>query len=419
MSQFFEVDITALKQDKKNANKGNKRGQKMIEESLRDLGAGRSILIDRNSNIIAGNKTALNAAAAGIQKVIVVPTDGNTIVAVQRTDLDLDTDSKAKQLAIADNRTAQVDLEWNLDVLKEFAPTIDLAPFFSEQELRKMGVLDPLTAGAGLGDEEAEARFHHEPVSRLGDVWIAGNHRIMCGDSISIDAVETLLDGKKAGLVFTDPPYGVAFQSGMSQGGTATRFEKLANDDKILDIAPVIWTILEDNSAAFIWTAHQVYPQWRAQFNDFYKQTLVWYKHGSGIGDLEGAYACDFEIALFCVKGRPTFRGQRGMAVWDVPKDSANKYVHPTQKPVALSERAIHDFTDAGAIVADLFGGSGSTLLGCEKSGRKGRIMELDPLFVDVIVRRWEQFTGKQAILESDGRLFTQAEAEAGVQKEK
>ena len=115
------------------------------------------------------------------------------------------------------------------------------------------------------------------------------------------------------------------------------------------------------------------------------------------MGDLEGQYALDYEMALFCAKGSPKFRGSRGMAVWRVSKDSATLYVHPTQKPVELSERAISDFSDQNSIVLDLFGGSGSTLIGCERTGRKARLMELDPRYCDVIVKRWEEFSGKKA----------------------
>jgi DNA modification methylase len=235
------------------------------------------------------------------------------------------------------------------------------------------------------------------PTTRLGELWVLGSHRLLCGDSTSMDDVQVLMGGGLADMVFTDPPYGVNFQSGMSKGGTATRFDPLLNDDKILDIAPVIWSVMGEDTAAFIWTSHHVLPRWRAQFAKYYKQTIIWYKHGGGIGDLTGGYALDYEMALFCTKGHPTFRRDRGMAVWDIQKDSANTYLHPTQKPVALAERAILDFTDPRGVILDLFGGSGSTLIACEQTGRSGRLMELDPIYCDVIVRRWEEATGRQA----------------------
>ena len=294
--------------------------------------------------------------------------------------------------------------------LDELGFDVDLTGFTSEE----IDALTPEEIAPGLTDEDAVPELQAEPVSKPGDVWLLGkHHRVMCGDSTSIDAVETLMAGGLADMVFTDPPYGVLFQSGMSKGGTATRFDVLANDDTFLDIAPVVWSFMGDDTAAFVWTSHQVYPQWRAQFADFYKQTIIWHKPGGGIGDLSGSYACDFEMALFCVKGRPKFSGKRGMAVWEVSKDGATSYLHPTQKPVELAERAIDDFAAPCGTILDLFGGSGSTLIACEKTGRHARLMELDPKYVDVTVRRWMQFAGKQATHEATGATFDQVAADS------
>jgi DNA modification methylase len=189
------------------------------------------------------------------------------------------------------------------------------------------------------------------------------------------------------------------------------RFEQIKNDDTILEIAPIIWQFLADDSAAFVWTSHHVYPIWRQQFDAYYKQTVIWSKGGGGMGDLEGQYVLDYEMALFCAKGSPKFQGKRGMAVWDIGKDRATEYVHPTQKPVALAEQALADFTKTSNIVLDLFGGSGSTLIACERQHRKARLMELDPIYCDVIVKRWEDFTGNTAICEPSAAHFEQEES--------
>jgi DNA modification methylase len=284
-------------------------------------------------------------------------------------------------------------------------PLDDLAGRLGHQAAHAGELADLLPEIEELAPEDADAdavpELPADPISKPGDVWLLGKHRVMCGDSTSLTEVERLMAGGKADMVFTDPPYGVEFRSNMSK-----RFDVLQNDDKILDIAPVVWDAMADNTAAFIWTSHHVYPVWRAQFEQFYKQTIVWHKGGGGMGDLEGQYALDYEMALFCAKGSPKFRGSRGMAVWQVAKDAAALYVHPTQKPVALAERAIADFSDKRAIVLDLFGGSGSTLIACEKTGRQARLMELDPSYCDVIVKRWQQFTGKTATLEATGERF-------------
>lgn len=158
------LQIADLIQDDRNANKGTKRGNKAVEDSLSRYGAGRSILIDRNGKVIAGNKTAANAAAAGIQEVIVVPSDGTKIIAVQRTDLDL-SDAKAKELAIADNRAAELGLEWDPDVLAQLAGELDLKPFFTEDELQSITGLsdgtDPERASIFTDEKIVDAAFAH------------------------------------------------------------------------------------------------------------------------------------------------------------------------------------------------------------------------------------------------------------------
>jgi DNA modification methylase len=222
----------------------------------------------------------------------------------------------------------------------------------------------------------------------------------MCGDSTSIDSVNKLMEGNKADMVFTDPPYGVSFKSNMND-----RFDVIKNDDKFLDISSIIFNFIKDDSAAFIWTSHHVYPQWRSHFEKNYKQTIVWSKGGSGMGDLFGQYALNYELCLFCTKGNPKFRRERGMAVWNIAKDAASSYVHPTQKPVVLAEKGINDFSNTNDIVMDIFGGSGSTLIACEKTIRRCYMMELDPHYCAVIIERWQSFSGKKAV-RSDGLLW-------------
>tara|TARA_B100000212_G_scaffold341019_1_gene323057 strand:+ start:60 stop:851 length:792 start_codon:yes stop_codon:yes gene_type:complete len=232
------------------------------------------------------------------------------------------------------------------------------------------------------------------PNTKKGDLYILGKHKLLCGDSTNIEQISKLMKGEKANMVFTDPPYGVKYNSGWQQ-----KFGEIKNDNKILNIASIIYKILAENSAAFIWTSHHVYPIWRKQFNTYYKQTIIWRKAGGGMGDLKGQYALDYEMALFCVKGSPQFQGKRGMAVWDINKDAPAAYIHPTQKPVTLAEKAIKDFTKIDDIILDLFGGSGSTLIAAEYTKRRSYLMELDPKYCDVIVKRWENFTGNKAIL--------------------
>lgn len=226
-----------------------------------------------------------------------------------------------------------------------------------------------------------------------GDIYEVNGHRIMCGDSTSIADVSKLMNGKKADLIFTDPPYGISYSNNMND-----KFEVIKNDDKILDIMPVLLKFSKSNIHWYIWTSHQVYPIWREMFNDYYKHTIIWYKRGGGIGDLKGNYASDYEMCIFCQYGRREFSAGREGAVWDVGKDNATDYVHPTQKPVSLSVKAFKNSTNKGDIVLDLFGGSGSTLIGAELTNRKAFIMELDVKYVEVILNRFYKKFGKEAV---------------------
>lgn len=221
-----------------------------------------------------------------------------------------------------------------------------------------------------------------------------GGHFLLCGDSTSIDDVERLMGGEKADMVFTDPPYGYEYQS----NARGEKFEILKNDDKILDFFPNIQMVC--NGFAFICTTWKVLDKWLPLFKKYHNLTnmIIWDKGGGGIGDLAHTFATDYEVILCSNNGRE-ITGKRIGSVWAIKKDSGNNYVHPTQKPVKLSEFAIRNTTERGDIVLDLFGGSGSTLIACEQLKRKCRMMEYDPMYCDVIVERWEQFTGQEAEL--------------------
>ena len=380
----------------KNSRTHSEDQVEQIAASITEFGFTNPVLVDSKDGIIAGHGRLMAAKRLQLAEVPVIV-------------LDYLTDEQRRAYIIADNKLA-LNAGWDNDVLADELAALQDEGFdlaltgFSDDELADL--MPDVEEVEPQSEDDAVPEVQADAVSKPGDVWVLGKHRLMCGDSVSIDDVDGLMNGKKADMVFTDPPYGVSFQSNMSK-----RFDVLQNDDTILDVAPVVWDAMKDNTAAFIWTSHHVYPQWRVQFAEFYKQTIIWHKGGGGMGDLNGQYALDYEIALFCAKGSPKFRGQRGMAVWEIGKDAASSYVHPTQKPVALAERAIGDFSDKGGIVLDLFGGSGSTLIACEKTGRQARLMELDPKYVDVIVRRWQEFTGKKATLEEDGRTFDECAA--------
>jgi DNA modification methylase len=214
------------------------------------------------------------------------------------------------------------------------------------------------------------------------------------------------MDGNKAEMVFTDPPYGVSYQSNMRT--KSDKFDVIKNDDVFLDVAPVIEAC--SVGWVFVWTSWKVLTKWIDLFDGFGYPTnqVIWFKGGGGIGDLKKTFSSDYETALVWHRGAE-LTGKRIGSVWKVDKDGASSYKHPTQKPVALPEEAIDKTTKVKNKVLDLFGGSGSTLIACEKTNRYCRMMELDPKYCDVIVKRWEEFTGKEAVLESSGQTYSEA----------
>jgi DNA modification methylase len=224
----------------------------------------------------------------------------------------------------------------------------------------------------------------------LGDLFEIGEHRLLCGDSTDSDSVARLMDGEKADMVFTDPPYGISYKSNWASKDRE-RFNEIKNDDVILDILPSIILLSKNNIHWYIWTSHQVYSIWRAKFEEYYKSTIIWSKKSGAMGDLEGDYIVNYEMALFCHYGRKTLNGKRESAVWDLTRDSGIDYQHPTQKPISLAEKAIINSSNQNHLVADLFLGSGSTMVASHQLKRKCYGMELDPKYCQVIIDRMKK----------------------------
>jgi len=364
-----------------------------IAASIKEFGFTNPILISETNDIIAGHGRLLAASKLAMTEV----------PCIRLSHL---TEQQRKAYVIADNKLA-LNAGWDEELLALELGELQAGEFdlgltgFSEDELADL--LNLAVEEEGLTDPDAVPEPPADPVTKPGDIWVCGNHRVMCGDSTSIDAVEQLIDGTKADMVFTDPPYGVSYQSNMRT--KSDKFDVLKNDDAFLDIAPIIDTC--SDGWVFVWTSWKVLPQWLDQFESFGYPTnqVIWFKGGGGIGDLKRTFSSDYETALVWHRGAE-IKGKRIGSVWKVGKDNANDYAHPTQKPVALAEEAIDKTTVQKNKVLDLFGGSGSTLIACQKSGRDCSMMELDPKYCDVIVERWQQYTGKEATLESDGKTF-------------
>ena len=369
-----------------------------IAASITEFGFTNPVLVDGAGNVIAGHGRLQAARMLGLTEVPCV-------------DLSHLTDAQRKAYIIADNKLA-LNAGWDEELLRlEFEELtgmgfdLELTGF----SLDEIDALTPEQIPEGLTDEDAVPEVPVQPVTVEGDIWILGAHRVMCGDSTSIDAVEKLMDGQKADMVNTDPPYGVSYQS--NRRTKAEKFDVLRNDDTIIEVAPVIEAC--SNGWVFIWTTWKVIDKWLENTNGlgFTTNMVIWFKGGGGIGDLKKTFSTDYEMALVFNRGAELC-GKRIGSVWKVGKDGATEYKHPTQKPVALAEEAIDKTTKTGSKVLDLFGGSGSTLIACEKTNRNARLMELQAKYCDVIIKRWQDFTGKTATLESTGQTFSELETE-------
>lgn len=277
-----------------------------------------------------------------------------------------------------------------------------LANNFEIEDLLEWGFTeDELSFSAevveGLTDEDAVPAAPEIPKTVLGDIWVLGNHRLMCGDSTSIDAVEKLMDGQKADMVFTDPPYNIDYK-GMTDKHDKIKNDKMSDED-FLDFLQQSITPCETLYVCCSWQYAHLFKQAMENIGCKPKAMIVWDKVNPAQNlDL---YYKQHEIIFYhgAFGGQKTLRGD----VWEVKRQKNS--VHPTMKPVELIEFALQD--QAGKkIVYDGFGGSGSTMIAAEKNGRKAYLMELDPKYCDVIIQRWQEFTGKKAIHAETGEPF-------------
>lgn len=360
---------------------------KQIAGSIKEFGFTNPLLIDEDGGIIAGHGRLMAADLLGIDEVPTI-----TLVGL--------TEAQRKAYVIADNQLA-LNAGWDLDTLKveldrltELDFDVDLLGF--DDDFLSSLLDEPVD---GLTDEDAVPNAPENPVTVEGDVWILGNHRLMCGDSTSIDAVDKLMDGHKADMVFTDPPYNVGFngRSGKHDVIKNDALEEGEFDSFIGEICQIIKTI--DPQVYYVWCNWKFYAQLQGRLD--YKACIVWAKNVFGLGR---GYRHQHEFCLFNGKVDEAIKNESDL--WSIKKDS--RYVHPTQKPVELSVRAFGNHIRLTNVL-DLFGGSGSTLIGAEQTGRNCFVMELDPKYCDVIVKRWEEFTGKEAVLESSGQTYSEA----------
>jgi site-specific DNA-methyltransferase (adenine-specific) len=369
-----EIKLKDIKPYGKNPRK-NDDAVPYVAESIKQFGFKVPIVIDKNNVIVAGHTRYKAAKKLGFKSVPCIIAD------------DL-TDEQIKAFRLADNKVSE-KAEWDLDLLDseiEGIFDIDMTDFGFELESEELEA----------EEDEYQGTVPEDPVTRKGDMWKLGEHLLLCGDSTCITDVEKLMYEEKADMCFTDPPYGYEYQSNLRK--KSKKFDVIENDDKILDFFPSIQLVC--NGFIFICTTWKVLDKWIPLFKKYHDLTnmIIWNKGGGGIGDLKHTFSTDYEVIL-CTNNGKEITGKRIGSVWTIKKDSSSEYVHPTQKPIKLSEFAIRNTTERGDIVLDLFGGSGSTLIACEQMDRRCRMMEYDPAYCDVIVNRWEKFTGNKAEL--------------------
>ena len=328
----------------------------------------RPIVVDENNIILGGNMRHKACIEAGLKEVYIV----------QAKDL---TELQKDEFIVKDNVGFG---EWDWDIL---------ANEWDTDKLTDWGLDLPLDVSVQeLEAEEDNYEIPNEIETDivLGDLFEIGEHRLLCGDSTDSDQVAKLMNGEKADMVFTDPPYGVSYQSNWRNNKSEIKFDILENDNKFLDFKANLILFTKENSTWFIWTSHQVYPIWRNMYEEYYLNTIIWNKGKMGMGDLS-SYGNNYEMALFCSQGKPKLKGERKKAIWEINVEAGSEYVHPTQKPISLAAYAIPDFINENDLVLDLFLGSGSTMVASHQLKRKCYGMELDPKYCQVIIDRMKK----------------------------
>ena len=360
-----------------------------IAASVREFGWTNPVLVDGENGIIAGHGRILAARKLGMDEVPCIELAGLS-------------DTQRRAYIIADNKLA-LNAGWDDELLAiEFAELADagfdnLLTGFTQDEI---DALTPEQIPEGLTDEDAVPEVQAEPVSKLGDVWVLGKHRVMCGDSTSIDAVETLTQGQKVDMVFTDPPYGVDYKGIKND-------DRSGLEDLLRSAFGNFLAAAKSGASIYVFHSDRCADIFHKVFREFFhfSSMIIWAKNSLTLSQTD--YQSMHEPCLYgwMDNGKHAWHSDRKQtSVWRFDKERVEG--HTTPKPVELVAKAINNSSKGGDAVIDLFGGSGSTLIACEKTGRHARLMELDPKYVDVIVRRWQEFTGRDAIHEQSGGTF-------------
>lgn len=379
-SQIVMRKVAELKPYKNNPRK-NDKAVDAVAASIKAFGFKQPIVIDVNDEVIAGDTRLKAAKKNGMDEVPCVMAD------------DL-TPEQVKAYRLADNKVGEL-AEWDWDLLAG--------------EMHDLATVDMMKFGFELPKDEPEAvedEYEEElpsnPITKTGDIWQLGRHRLMCGDSTSADCVQVLTGGAQMDMLLTDPPYNVAYTGKTSDALT------IANDKQDADAFRAFLTdafqaangAMKPGAVFYIWHADSEGLNFRAACMAAgfkVRQCLIWCKNTMVIGHQD--YQWKHEPCLYGWKDGAghlwaSDRKQTTILTFDRPLKNKE---HPTMKPVKLFDYQIKNNTKGGDCVLDLFGGSGTTLIACEQNGRNAYVMELDPKYCDVIIHRWEKLTGEKA----------------------
>lgn len=382
---IIEKKLSDIKPYEKNPRK-NDHAVEYVANSIKEFGFKVPIVIDKNGVIVAGHTRYKASKKLGLEKVPCIIAD------------DL-TDEQIKAYRLADNKVSEKS-EWDFDLLfdelSEIGELIDMSAFDFDVNID----IERESSGE-VQEDDFEPELPKEPKSKLGDIYQLGNHRLMCGDSTNIADVEKLMNGVKADMLLTDPPYNVNYE------GKAGKLENDNMDDNsfrqfLRDAFTAADGVMKSGAVFYIWHADSEGYNFRGACNDVgwkVRQCLIWNKNTIVMGRQD--YHWKHEPCLYGWKSGASHlwnSDRKQSTVIDMPKPAKSE-LHPTMKPIQLFDYQIKNNTKIGASVLDLFGGSGTTIMACEQNNRIAYTVELDPKFVDVIIERWEKFTGKKAKL--------------------
>ena len=386
----------------KNSRTHSEEQVAQIAASIREWGFTTAVLVDESGSIIAGHGRVMAARKLGMASLPVMVAAGWT-------------DAQKRAYVIADNKLA-LNAGWDNELLAlelgelgDLGFDLDLVGFTDEE----IAALMPVQGTDGLIDPDDAPVVQENPVTVPGDVWVIGKHRLLCGDSTSVDDLTKLTGGQLVDMWLTDPPYNVAYEGGTKEKLTIKNDEMGDNQFRqfLRDAYTAADTVMKPGAVFYIWHADSEGYNFRGAAKDAgwtVRQCLIWKKSSMVMGRQD--YHWKHEPCLYGWKdgaGHLWAADRKQTTILEFDKPSRNGE-HPTMKPVALFEYQMLNNTKGGDLVLDSFGGSGTTLIAAEKNGRTAMLMELDPRYCDVIVKRWQQFTGKIAVHAETGQPFAE-----------